>query len=154
MTLLTPHDLKIWLEWAGGRLVAMPNRGPRPDGNSRVMWPEYAREAWETDFRDKAPLRAPPPGAEEIPMVDLILSLPNICADVPTRRILHIRALVNPLTGRNLYDWDYIAHLLGVKRRFTVKAMHRRGLNEVAVKAPADKVCRIATFLESRIDSY
>lgn len=142
---LGPDRLKVWLEWAGARLMAMPGGKIKPAAE-RVAWPEFSQDVWEViDFRGSMPLRAAAPSAHEIPMVDLILTLPNVCEWDKTRRILHVRSLIHPINNRYLYQWTRIGELLQLDRK-TVRAIHARGLREAASKANPEIVCRITAF--------
>jgi hypothetical protein len=143
---LTPTELQIWLEWAGARLIAMP--GPRiKPADPKVIWPDYEQEKFEvTTFRGALPVRAVAPSSKEVPIVEEILLLPNVCEHSYTRRVLHARSLVHPINGRYLYRWTRIAELLAVKT-YTVRRWHKDGLLEVISKAPRDRVCRIAAFV-------
>ena len=144
---LGPEELQTWLEWAGQRLVALPANGIRP-ARPRVFWPDYAQDRFQVlEFRGKIGLsmRAAAPAASEIPFVDEILLLPNACAKIPSRRVLHARALINPLNGRNLYNWTVLAERLHMDRR-SVKRLHERALEEAARLAEPPRVCRIRAF--------
>ncbi len=143
---LTPQELQVWLEWAGARLIAMPGGRIGP-AKTRVIWPEYAQETFEVlDFRTALPIRAAAPSSKEIPIVEEILLLPNVCAHDYTRRVLHARSLVHPINGRYLYKWTRISALLEVKAH-TARRWYKEGLDEVIRKAPHDSVCRIAAFV-------
>ena len=146
---LTPSELQVWLEWAGARLIAMPGGRIGPS-NTKVIWPDYAQDSFEVlEFRGAVPIRASAPSSTEIPIVDEILLLPNVCAKDYTRRVLHARSLVHPINGRYLYKWTRIAELLAVKA-YTARRWYNEGLVEVISKAPEDKVCRIAAFLSQK----
>jgi hypothetical protein len=145
---LTPDELRVWLEWAGARLIAMPGGRIGP-ANYKVYWPEFSQETFQVlEFRKIAPLRASAPSKDEIPLVDEILTFPSVCKDIYTRRVLHVRALVHPVNHRYLYKWTRIAELLHTDRQ-TVRNWHAKGLREVVAKADPVKVCRIAFALQN-----
>lgn len=143
---LDPEQLQWWLEWAGGRLMAMPSVGLRP-ADFHVAWPDYNLEKFQVlEFRGQMRISAMAPSAAEIPIMDQILSLPLADSDPKRRRVLQLRALVNPVTGRYIHQWLGIAKILESDRR-QVKRWHEKGLSVVAENAPHDKVCLIGSFL-------
>lgn len=143
--LITPEELKHWLEWAGIRLVAMPTQRMKPK-LPRAFWPEYSQDKFQTlEFRPNITLRALAPSRDEIPIMDEILSLPNTCTRVEVRRILHKRALINPVRGTYVYSWREIADILDMKQS-AAKRLHREGLVEAARKADPGRVYRIRAF--------
>jgi hypothetical protein len=142
---VTPDLINDWLEWAGSRLLAAPSNKIKPSG-PKVIWPDYAQERFQIlDFRKGLNLRAPPPGAKEIPVMEEILLLPNLCSEVRVRRVLHARCLVNPLTYRNINSWTKIAILIHVSRE-TARLLHHKGLEEVSQKIDYSIVCRVSAF--------
>jgi hypothetical protein len=146
---LDPQTLALWLEWAAIRLIAMPAGRLKPD-EPRAYWPDFKFEpiAGLTDLQTNR-IRALAPSAAEIPIVDLIILLPNLSSHRETRLVLHWRAQVHPLSNRRLLSWDWITQKLHVKRH-TAQRWHKLGLSEVADKAPMDTVYRITTFMRSR----
>lgn len=143
----TPDLISDWLEWAGVRLLAQPTNKIKPAG-PKVIWPDFAQEVFQVlDFRSGNLLRASPPSAPEIPIMEEILLLPNLCAKVETRRILHARCLLNPLSYRHINSWTKIARLVHSNRE-SVRLDHQKGLLEVARKIPPPKVCRISAFFQ------
>lgn len=148
MTQISPTELQEWLEWAGARLLAMPSPKIKP-AEPHVIWPEFSQDKFEVlKFRGGMSLRASAPSKDEIPLVDEILLLPNVCQRSVVRRILHARALVNPINGRYIYNWSRLAKLLQLDRQ-SVKRQHTNGLIEVVKRAPSDRVCRIHLFFQS-----
>jgi len=144
-TCATPDLINDWLEWAGARLLASPSNKIKPAG-PKVIWPDFAQDQFQVlDFRKGLSLRAPPPGPAEIPIMEAILMLPNLCSEVKTRRVLHARCLVNPLTYRNINSWTKIALLIHSNRE-TVRLLHHKGLTEVSQKVDYAIVCRISGF--------
>jgi hypothetical protein len=127
-----------------------PRIGP---AKTKVIWPDYAQETFQVlEFRGAMPVRADAPSSQEIPIVDEILLLPNVCAKDYTRRVLHARSLVHPINGRYLYKWTRIAELLAVKP-YTARRWYKEGLVEVIKKAPRERVCRIGAFLQEKLDT-
>lgn len=143
---ITPETLEYWLEWAGARLIAMPGKhiGPEP---YRVIWPDFSQETFQVlQFRKGTSLRANAPTNAEIPLVDEILLFPNYCSRINHRRIIHVRSLIHPVNGRNLYSWSRIAKLFHSNPQ-NIKRMYNSGMNEVCDKLPQSKVCLIASTL-------
>lgn len=150
---LTPETLRLWLEWAGGKLLSLPAGRIKPR-RPRVIWPDYAQNPYETlQFRPQEVLsiRAFTPTAEEITFMDRILVLPNLCSDFRFRRIIHARSLVYPFNGRHLYHWTHIAAMLHISSR-TAKAWHQKGLVMICWSVPLDEVYKIGEFFDRGID--
>jgi hypothetical protein len=144
-TRVAPDLISNWLEWAGTRLLASPSTKIKPAG-PKVIWPDYALDVYQVlDFRKGLAMRAPAPSASEIPVMEEILLLPNLCSEVRTRRVLHARCLLNPITYRNINSWSKIA-LLVHSNRETVRLLHQKGLEEVSRKVAYPTVCRISAF--------
>lgn len=142
---ITPEELRVWLEWAGIRLSAMPVLTTKPK-DPGVFWPEYSQDKFQLlEFRKGIELRALAPTRDEIPIVDEILSLPNVCFVVKKRRVLHKRALIHPIHGTYLHSWREIADMIDEKQS-TTKRFHREGLEEAARKADPAKVYRVRAF--------
>ncbi len=153
VTTLTSQYRLTWLEWAGAGLNGMPSGRIKP-AEPHVIWPEYSQDKFEIlDYRVGLQVRAAAPSSAEIPIVDEILLLPNICSWETGRKLLHARSLVHPIHGRYRYNWSDLAKLLKSDRR-TVKVWHQRSLVEVAEKVDPAKVCHIAAFFDAAISAY
>src|SRR5215467_6305488 len=127
-------QIQDWLEWAGARLIAMPEPRIRP-ADPHVIWPEYNQDQREvTDFRGRLPIRAAAPAKHEVAMVDKILLLPNIIDKPFIRRVVHVRSLVHPINYRHLYSWKRISTLLHTSP-YHVKTWHAEGLQQTRVGA-------------------
>lgn len=150
VALLDERTLQTWLEWAAVRLIAMPTGRLKP-AQPRALWPDYVQDPlrdWDT--KRSAQIRALAPSSAEIPIVDVIILLPNYCQMPEVRKVLHWRAQVHPLRGTHLLKWTWIADKLSVKT-YTAKRWHKNGLTEVIDKTPKETVCRIAAFMETRL---
>ena len=139
---LSPEILKIWLEWAGGKLLALPSPKLKPQG-LHGFWPiDYPQDPHEVLHfrpRETPSIRAASPTAEEIPIMDRILILPNLCDDLRFRQVMHARSLVYPFSGRYRYPWLELARMLHTSR-VTARAWHQKGLTEVTFKiSPKDR---------------
>lgn len=139
--------LQFWLEWAGARLIAMPEPRTRP-AEPKVIWPDYSQDRAEiTDFRGRLSLRAVAPAKHEVAMVDKILLLPNVCALSNVRRVVQVRSLVHPINYRHLYSWVRISKLLHTST-YAVKKWHKNGLGEILTKTPCKQLAEIQTFMD------
>jgi hypothetical protein len=150
MSNLSPSELQTWLEWAGARLVAMPSTsiGPR---RLKVIWPEYSQDQFEVlDFRGNIPLRASAPSKEEIPIMDEILLLPNLCNYDIYRKLLHYRMLVHPISGRHLRSWRWLGRKLHCDHK-TAMYKHEMALQDCAARISNEIVIRLQDLLS---DSY
>ena len=78
--------------------------------------------------------------------MDEILLLPNLCSDPLTRRIIHRRLLIHPISGRYKHQWNEVAQDLEMKIS-NIKFKHKKGLEEIIKKAPKANVCRLAAFV-------
>jgi len=141
------EQLQVWLEWAGARLIAMPEPRIKP-AQPRVIWPDYHQDQQEiTDFRGKLSLRAGAPAKHEVAMVDKILLLPNVIELPMVRRVVHVRSLVHPINYRHLYSWKRISKLLSTSP-WLVKKWHGKGLCEIIRKTRPNLMTEIETFME------
>jgi hypothetical protein len=146
---LDPEILQIWLEWAGSKILALPSPKLKPQG-LRVFWPDYPQDPYEVLYfrpKEAPPIHAASPTAEELPFMDRILVLPNLCTDVRFRRVIHARSLVFPFSGRHLYPWLHIAYMLHVSR-VTVRSWHKKGLLEISSKISDKDHQEISEFFD------
>lgn len=142
-----PQTIVLWLEWAAVRLIAMPTGRLRP-AEPRAYWPDITQEplAGLSDLQINR-IRALAPSAAEIPIIDEIILLPNLCSKPDVRRVIHWRAQIHPIRHHHLLKWDWISHKLNV-HKYTAQRWYKTGLQEVADKAPQATVCRITTFMQ------
>lgn len=146
---MTAEELQFCLEWAGARLIAMPEPRIRP-AEPKVIWPEYSQDTHEvTTFRGGLPLRAAAPNKDEVAMVDKILLLPNVIARTNVRRVVHVRCLIHPINYRHLYSWVRISRLLHTSP-YTAKAWHKRGLNEILDRTVPELLTEVEVFMKGR----
>ncbi len=89
----TTTEVQEWLEWAGSRLLALRIKSPAPAGY-RSYWPDFAEDITAAYGYTAETLRAPTVAPHEITVMDQILTLPMLVADVRTRRISTRRARV------------------------------------------------------------
>ncbi len=144
----TTEDVAHWLEWGARKLIAMPAGRLKP-ADAKAQWPDYVRDNFPglSDLQTNR-IRALAPSAEEITIVDLIIWLPNLCADPNKRRVIHFRAQVHPIRGSHLLTWGWISTKLQIKQH-TAKRWYREGLKEIARNVEPERVCRIAAFFSN-----
>ena len=143
---LEPEEARIWLEWAGSRLLALKLRSAAPAGY-RSFWPDYADDSAAYGYT-KETMRAPAVAPDEVPIMDLILGLPSVIDDVRVRRIVHRRCLVTPVSGRYVYSYGKIAEEFHLDPRLAAR-LFLKGLNEIARKAPVAKIHAIRVFINA-----
>lgn len=111
------------LEDAGKALLALPSSGLRPAGY-RSMMPDVLRVIWEAGLTAENVVRAAPPSPTAIDRMDRVYAWLGYVDDPTRRRIVLLRSLVNPMTGRHLYAWRRIGRLFSLDHK-TVQAWHR-----------------------------
>lgn len=139
------EDLTSWLEWAGGKLVALPAFGLRP-AQPRAYWPDFSQEKFQVlEFRARLVARALAPTSSEIELMDEILyTIRYVKGKDPSdgdlrRRVLQARALTHPITERNIVSWTELARREHTSE-FKVKALHLRALRELWRETPDSKL--------------
>ena len=145
-----PLEVKQWLEWAGSKLLAMNIGSPAPR-EPHIAWPEYANDASVAYGYTGERLRPAMPRSYEIALMDKVLTFPSIIKDETTRRIIHSRALVTPVSNRYLYSWNKLGFMLHISPRRVVR-IHHNGLCEIATGLTPEKidaVKRLLTILSS-----
>ena len=126
---LTVAEVQEWLEWAGSRLLALRIKSPAPAGY-RSYWPDFAEDITAAYGYTAETLRAPTVAPHEITVMDQILTLPMLVADVRTRRIIHRRALVTPVSQRYVHSFSKISRDFHMSRQ-RAHQLHRAGLIEI-----------------------
>ena len=140
-----PDDVRAWLEWAAMKLYSMPLGRLKPT-EYRSWWPETADDpwlGWNTDRFD-AP-RLAEPTSDEIPIMDLILSLPSLIPNERDRKIVQARARIHPLSGRHLVGVAKLAKEYHTSRQ-TIYAWHNRGLETLVARLPTSTAQRLELF--------
>lgn len=137
--------LESWLTWAGKKFIAMPQSSAKPSG-MKSFWPEYERDYEDLDgFKRQLALKRAAPAAHEVFVVEQILSIPSTCTRVEHRRVLHLRTIIDPITGKHVYNFSRIARKLKTTRQ-TVRNWYELGLQDAADKTAERKVRLIAAF--------
>jgi hypothetical protein len=137
MTSTSVEEIRIWMEWAGAKLLAMHISSPLPR-EPHTAWPTFAQDARQAYGYTGERLRAAMPRSVEIALMDEILLFPGLIKDLTTRRIVHARALVTPISNRHLYSWTKLAFMLHTNRH-RVARLHGLGLHEVCQCLPLEK---------------
>jgi hypothetical protein len=139
-----PAEVRTWLEWAGSTLLSMRLPAAAPKAY-KVAWPDFPDDAKAYGYTNET-LRAAAPPPDAIPIMDLVLGLPVLISDITTRRIVHSRSLVAPVSGRYLYSYKRIAVLLHLDQR-AVARKFLLGVSEISIRVPASKAYTIRQFL-------
>lgn len=143
----TPAEVQFWLEWAGARMLSLPNHRLLP-ASYRSFWPEIEPELYANLLNDgkNNATRLPIPSGPEIDLADEILTIIPLVPHQPTRRVLQLRSLVHPINGKYKFGWMRIAIKMELDRK-TVKRLHGNGLSTLARIVPETSVCRFNAFL-------
>lgn len=116
------------LEDAGAALLALPSRGCLPAGY-RSNWPDVVVNAAEAYGYGQATVRPPAPTARRVTQMDeafgWIALLPK--DRIAHRRILLLRALTSPITGRHRHTWRGVGEMFGWDYR-AVQRWHAQGI--------------------------
>lgn len=141
MNQITPDEVRLWLEWAGGKMLSIEVRNTRP-GSYRSFWPDYPDDKFTAYGYSGERLYPGRPNSYEISLMDEVLNLVVLIPLPLTRRIINARSLVHPLNNRYLYSWSRIAEIIHSDRRM-VKRQHRRGLEEISCAVGSEIVNRV-----------
>ena len=142
-----PAELRIWLEWAGGKLLAMRLASGAP-AEYRSFWPDYADDYASAYGYTAETLRAPRVLPNEVAIMEAILRLPSLAREERVRRILHRRALVAPVSGHYIHSYTKIARELHLDARLVAR-LYNKGLAELAKRTPRRQAHAIRHFLSS-----
>jgi hypothetical protein len=120
--------VQLRLEDAGATLLALPSRGCLPAGY-RTAWPEIVVDAAEAYGYGQLAQRPPVPTARRVTQMDEAFGwLKLLPADrITHRRILLLRALTSPITGRHRHTWRGIGEAFGWDYR-AVQRWHAQGI--------------------------
>lgn len=127
-----PHfyaeDVIRQFEDAGRSLLRMPQAGFGT--GARNFWPEIVRDKTEAYGYDEEQVRPGPPSAGAITRMDEVFRwLARIPHDrFVLRRIVGLRALVNPMTDRHLWSWVKIGDAIHANRN-AVSLWHAQGID-------------------------
>ena len=154
----TDDDVLARLEEAGQTLLAMPANGAFPAGY-RSNWPDVVHAAVLAYGYDGEGVRPSPPSAASITRMDeafrwlQLIPLdraPNGCGELYSRhggailrRIVLMRTLVSPVSGRHRWSWRKIGDAFGWDYR-AVQRWHAQGLATITLALNRPGLCAAA----------
>ncbi len=145
---LDPATLETWLNWAGRKFLALPSRSALPQG-FKSFWPKYDYDEVDLETALHVKLRAEQaPKANELDYIEQILSIPALCVEIKHRRVLQYRTIIDPISGKHIYNWSRIAKQLKTSRQ-NVRNWYEVALRDACGKVEENKVCRLAQFFSS-----
>jgi hypothetical protein len=127
--------VKARLEAAGKCLMALPAHGTAPAA-VRSAWPQIVRSVWEAyDATRDGPMRPPRPSAAAIDAMDEAFGWLTLLGDkaVETKRIIWLRLMIWPLSGKHLWPWRKAAAAVGLHRE-TLELRHGRGIGRIVTR--------------------
>jgi hypothetical protein len=135
---MTNEEVISRLEAAGACILALPRDKARGHVTSAV-WRQIAPTADAYDFTDRR-LRVSVT-SEQIGAMDEAFRWLALIPDDKylLRRIVAARALVNPLTGRNLFPWRRLATLIGTDHK-AIQRWHAQGIDLIVRALAARRV--------------
>ena len=130
-------DIIERLEQAGATLMALPDRGHAT--GMRCGWPEVVRDMMDAyGWTEAAPVRLKPSAADITAMDEALRWILLIPSDrYVIRRIVGLRMLVRPLTGRHVWSLRKIARVIGANHK-AVERWHDDGITIIR-RALADR---------------
>lgn len=129
---ITADEVVSRLEDAGRTLMRLPGSGWST--GARTYWPDIVREQMEAYGWTDAELRLGPPSAAEISAMDEALRwLGYIPEDrYVLRRIVGIRAIVHPISGRHRYTWRALGRMLHCNH-MAAQRWHAEGIRFIVI---------------------
>lgn len=131
----TPDGLPATAEWvlarleeAGATLLSMPNTGHSTRLRMGTLRP--LPDAEDALHAASGPVRAPVPSAANVDRMDQAFVWVSLIPEAKfvLRRVVHARALVNPLTGKHLFAWRRLAATVGADHK-AVQRWHAQGID-------------------------
>lgn len=131
----TPDGLPATAEWvlarleeAGATLLSMPNTGHSTRLRMGTLRP--LPDAEDALHAAPGPVRAPVPSAANVDRMDHAFAWVSLIPEAKfvLRRVVHARALVNPLTGKHLFAWRRLAATVGADHK-AVQRWHAQGID-------------------------
>ena len=121
------------LEEAGATLLALPSKGCLPAGY-RSNWPEVLVNAAEAYGYGPITIKAPVPSARKVTRMDEAFGWMKLVPEdrINHRRILLLRALTSPITGRHRHSWRSIGTMFGWDYR-AVQRWHAEGISWIVM---------------------
>lgn len=120
------------LEEAGATLLSMPNTGHSTRLRMGTLRP--LPDAEDALHSAPGPVRAPVPRAASVDRMDQAFMWVSLIPEAKfiLRRVVHARALVNPLTGKHLFAWRRLATTVGADHK-AVQRWHAQGIDMIVV---------------------
>ncbi len=131
----TPDGLPATAEWvlarleeAGATLLSMPNTGHSTRLRMGTLRPMPDHE--DALHAAPGPVRAPVPSAACVDRMDEAFVWVSLIPEGKfiLRRVVHARALVNPMTGKHLFAWRRLAATVGADHK-AVQRWHAQGID-------------------------
>lgn len=144
MAYVTPEELQTWLEWAGRKLLSLPVGNPRPKGYVTARL-DYVEDRQAYGYTAET-MRAPAVGAEEVAIMDTILTWPVLASDPKVRRIIHMRMQVTPVSEKYVHSYKAIALELHIDARLAAR-LFKLGLAQLAKRVPKAQISMVRKFL-------
>ncbi len=118
------------LEEAGMTMLALPSNGHLPRLRTTVL--NMVRSASESYGWTPGRLRPPVPSAERISRMDEALDWFGLIPQdqFVLRRIVSLRAMVDPITERHVYSWRRVGMLIGADHK-AVQRWHATGIDVI-----------------------
>lgn len=119
------------LEEAGRTLIALPGKGCLP-ASFGSGWPDVVRAAVEAYGYDPEQIRPPAPEPQAITRMDEAFRWVGLIPATQRshRRIVLMRAMVHPITGRHRWSWRRIARAFGWDHR-AIQRWHAQGVDAI-----------------------
>ena len=126
------EQVAVYLEDAGKCLMSMPMSGHTTRARISKL-PFVVPGGLEAFSVGDGRLRLPQPRPETIDRMDEVLAWISLIPQdkVILRRIVGARALLSPVTGRNIYSWRRLGDLLDVDHK-TIQRWRKDGLAIIA----------------------
>lgn len=133
----TPDGMPATAEWvlarleeAGATLLSMPNTGHSTRLRMGTLRP--LPDAEDALHAVPGPVRAPVPSAASVDRMDQSFVWVSLIPEAKfiLRRVVHARALVNPLTGKHLFAWRRLAATVGADHK-AVQRWHAQGIDVI-----------------------
>jgi len=123
------------LEAAGATLMALPAHGAAPAG-IRSAWPDIVRSVWDAYKAERQGLMRPPrPSGAAIDAMDEAFAWISLLGPqaIHSERLIWMRLMVWPLSGKHRFSWRKIAEITGLHRDVLV-LRHRRGIERMVTR--------------------
>ncbi len=128
---LDAETVILRLEEAGRTLLALPNKGCRP-ADTGSGWPAVVHDFSEAYGYGEVEVRVPVPSPQAITRMDEALRWVRLIPDHRTsvRKIVLLRALLHPISERNLWSWRKIGRKFGWSHE-AVRTWHAQGIDAI-----------------------